>query len=120
MKLYNQTRGAVLAERAELAERPLARMKGLLGRDRLAQGEALIIKPCTSIHTFFMRFAIDVLFLDKQGHVLRAIDTLRPWRMSRIYPRAACVAELPAGTLSRTATSEGDMVLLSPDGAARI
>ncbi len=114
MRLVNVTRGAVLATHTELAERARARMKGLLGRDGLPEGAALVIKPCTSIHTFFMRFPIDVLFLDQSGLVLRAIEHMRPWRLSRIYPRAACVAELPAGALGKSGTREGDRVLLEP------
>ena len=111
-RLVNETRGAVLAERAALALTVRERMKGLLGRDALVDGEALVIRPCTSIHTFFMRFPIDVLFLDRDGRVLRAIPAMKPWRLTRIYPRAACVAELPAGVLQRTGTSEGDVVRL--------
>src|SRR5207253_2310168 len=81
LKLVNETRGAVLAERAEVAERAWARIKGLLGREALGAGEALVIRPCTSIHTFFMRFPIDVLFLDAGGSVLRAIGAMRPFRL---------------------------------------
>ena len=110
MRLVNATRGTVLAERAGLARRALERLRGLLGRSSLPEGEGLVIEPCTSIHTFFMRFPIDVLFLDAQGRVLRAIAALGPWRATRIYPRAARVAELPAGTLLRTGTAEGDLV----------
>ena len=67
-----------------------------------------MIEPCTSIHTFFMRFTIDALFVAKDGRVVRAIAELRPWRATRVYPSAALVIELPAGTLRRTATAEGD------------
>lgn len=119
MKLVNETRGATLAEKAQLAVRALDRMKGLLGRAELAAGQALVIKPCTSIHTFFMRFPIDVLFLDEAGAVLRAIHDLRPWRLTRIYPRASCVAELPAGVLRRTGTGEGDLVRLVDENSVR-
>jgi uncharacterized membrane protein (UPF0127 family) len=110
--LVNETRGAVLAEEARVAVRALDRMKGLLGRAELPSGQALVIRPCTSIHTLFMRFPIDVLFLDEAGGVLRAIRDLQPWRLTRIYPRASCVAELPAGVLQRTGTDEGDLVRL--------
>lgn len=111
-RLVNETRGAVLAERAALALTARERMKGLLGRDALPDGDALVIRPCTSIHTFFMRFPIDVLFLDRDGRVLRAIPAMKPWRLTRFYPRAACVAELPASVLQRTGTTEGDVVKL--------
>ncbi len=108
MRAVNQKNGAVLAERVERATSMRARLRGLLGRKSLPEGEALLIEPCTSIHTFFMRFDIDAAFVGKDGRVLRAIRDLRPWRATRIYPSAALVIELPAGTLRRTATGEGD------------
>ena len=118
MILFNVTRSVSLAGRAELAERAAARMKGLLGRTSLPEDHALVIRPCTSIHTFFMKFAIDVLFLDGGGRVLRAIPRMRPWRLTRIYPRAACVAELWAGAIERSGTREGDEVRLDSETAA--
>jgi uncharacterized membrane protein (UPF0127 family) len=101
---------AVLAEEIERAESVKARLKGLLGRDRIEEGRALAIEPCTSIHTFFMRFTIDAIFVSKEGRVLRALRKMKPWRMSRIYPRAVMVIELPEGTLDRTGTREGDVL----------
>lgn len=108
MRAVNRKNGAVLAERVERATSMRARLRGLLGRTSLPEGEALVIEPCSSIHTFFMRFAIDAAFVGKDGRVLRAIPDLRPWRATRVYPSAALVIELPAGTLQRTATAEGD------------
>ena len=110
MRLVNQTRGGVLAERVERAITVRERLRGLLGRAGMTEGEALVIEPCTSIHTFFMRFSIDAAFLDRAGRVVRAISNLRPWRATRIYPSAAMVVELPAGTLARTGTIEGDQL----------
>ena len=108
MRLLNRRNGAVLAGRVESAATLLARLRGLLGRSGLPQGEALRIEPCTSIHTFFMKFPIDAVFLGRDGKVVRAIEELRPWRATRIYPSAAMVVELPAGTLRHTDTREGD------------
>jgi uncharacterized membrane protein (UPF0127 family) len=108
MRAVNRKNGAVLAERVERATSMRARLRGLLGRTSLPEGEALVIEPCSSIHTFFMRFAIDAAFVGRDGRVLRAIPDLRPWRATRVYPSAALVIELPAGTLQRTATAEGD------------
>ena len=115
MRLQNTTRGTTLATAIEHARTPLARMKGLLGRDGLAEGGGLVIEPCTSIHMFFMRFPLDVLFVDDRGEVLRAIPRLQPWRLTRLYPQARYAAELPAGTIARTGTQEGDTVLLSDE-----
>ena len=111
--LYNARSGAVLARRVERAVTMRSRLRGLLGRSRLPDGDALAIEPCTSLHTFFMRFSIDALFLSRDGRVLRAISDLRPWRATRIYPRAALAVELPAGTLARTGTCEGDTVVFA-------
>ncbi|MFL5309077.1 MAG: DUF192 domain-containing protein [Myxococcales bacterium] len=108
LRLVNRTRGAVLAERVESAHRMRDRLRGLLGRAALGRGEALAIRPCASIHTLFMRFDIDAVFLDRRGRVLRALPGLRPWRATRFHLRAEQVVELPAGTLARTGTREGD------------
>jgi uncharacterized protein len=108
LRLVNRTRGAVLAERVQRAERMRDRLRGLLGRAAMTDGEALAIVPCRSIHTFFMKFPIDAVFLDRGSRVLRALAELPPWRATRIHPGATQVVELPAGTLARTGTREGD------------
>jgi uncharacterized membrane protein (UPF0127 family) len=110
---YNRTRRCVLAERTERTSTAWERMRGLLGRDGLPQGQALLISPCNSIHMFFMRFAIDVLFLDKDGRIIQAIPRLRPWRATRVYLSARSVLELWAGALEETGTQLGDIVEFS-------
>lgn len=112
MTVRNLDRGAVLATRLVRAETVLARMRGLLGRDRLDAGEALWIAPCSSIHTFWMRFAIDALFLDRDGRVVRRYDGLRPGRATRIVRGARGVLELESGTLAATGTLVGDRIEL--------
>jgi len=114
MQILNATRGTTLATEASRATGVFERMKGLLGRASLAEGEALQIDPCNSIHTFFMRFPIDVLFVDKEGLVLRAFSAIRPWRLTRVYFQAKSVIELPAGTLEKTQTFEGDRIQWGP------
>lgn len=111
MRLVNGRNGAVLAGSVERAASFAARLRGLLGRKSLGEGEALAIEPCTSIHTFFMRFSIDVVFVARDGRAVRAIADLSPWRATRIYPSAALAVELPAGTLRSTGTIEGDPLL---------
>jgi peptide-methionine (S)-S-oxide reductase len=108
--LRNPRTGAVLADRMDRASSALARLRGLLGRSALAEGEGLLIEPCTAIHTFFMRFAIDAAFLSRDLRVVRAIPELRPWRATRFHPLAAMAVELPPGTLQRTGTREGDVL----------
>jgi uncharacterized membrane protein (UPF0127 family) len=108
--VYNETRQSWLADRAEEAASARARLKGLLGRSTIETGEGLHIAPCNSIHMFFMRFAIDVAFLDKDRRVVRAIHSIRPWRATRVYLAAHSALELPAGTLAQTGTCEGDQL----------
>jgi len=112
MKIINQSRGTVLAERAEEAATIIRRMKGLLGRKTFSPQEALLIKPCNSVHTFFMRFAIDVLFLDRNNRVIMAIPALQPFRITAVYFKARSAVELPAGTIHSSKTSPGDIILL--------
>lgn len=88
--------GSVLCARCELAERPLARMRGLLGRSGLAPGEGMLFRPAGSIHMFFMRFEIDAVFCDADLAVLKVVRDLRPWRTASARG-AKVVVELPAG-----------------------
>lgn len=77
-------------------------MKGLLGKERLEAGEGLLLRPCKGIHTFFMKFPIDAIFLSKENQVVSIVHALPPNRMSNIYLRAVSVLELPAGTLGES------------------
>jgi uncharacterized membrane protein (UPF0127 family) len=108
VKLVHHGTGAVLATSVERADTIQSRLIGLLGRKELPEGSALLLEPCTSIHTFFMRFAIDVAFLSSDGRILRAIGELKPWRATGLYLSARLAVELPSGTLARTGTREGD------------
>jgi hypothetical protein len=114
MKIVQENKGRILAENASLASNFLKRLKGLIGREKLTPGEALVIKPCNSIHTFFMRFAIDAVFLDKNNRVVKVISSMKPFRMSGIYFKAHLVIELPAGTIQETSTSAGDTLQILP------
>jgi uncharacterized membrane protein (UPF0127 family) len=114
MRIVNTTRQTVLAERAWATETAGQRMKGLLGRDGLEPGQALYISPCTSIHSFFMRFVFDAAFIARSGEVLHLIHRMRPWRMSKIVPSAAGVIELPAGVLEQTGTARADQIRFEP------
>jgi len=95
-----------------VANTPFKRMKGLLDRKELKKGQALVLKPCNSIHTFFMRFRIDVLFVAKDNAVIEAIPNIRPFRLTYIYFNAALAIELPTGTIQSSSTSKGDSILL--------
>jgi len=108
VKVTNLRNGREISNNLAVANSLLKRMKGLLGKTEMKAGEALLIKPCMSIHTFFMRFPIDIIFLNKRNKVIALIKNLKPNRLTRLYPSAASVLELPAGTLNTTDTRVGD------------
>ena len=107
-----QRDGTVLCGRCAIADRPLARLRGLLGRRGLAPDEGLLLRPASSIHTFFMRFAIDAVFVDRDLVVVGTATRLRPWRAAGRRGSKA-VLELPAGALERVPVSVGDRLTLS-------
>lgn len=111
MTFRNRTRDVALAERARSAETFVSRSIGLLSSKGLAEGEGLWIAPCNSIHTWFMRFTIDALFLDRDDRVVKVVERMGPWKMTWIAPKAKGVLELPAGTIARTGTKLGDQLV---------
>jgi hypothetical protein len=108
MRVVNLTRDRVLADRAWEALPLGERVKGLLGRDGLEAGQGLFIAPCTSIHSFFMRFVFDAVFVAADDTVLHTIPRMKPWRLSKLVLRAKGVLELPAGVIEATGTRRGD------------
>ncbi|MGE5197273.1 MAG: DUF192 domain-containing protein [Deltaproteobacteria bacterium] len=108
MRIINQTKNTILAEDAVIADTIFKRMKGLLGRKELKKGEAIILKPCREVHTFFMQFPIDVIFTDRNHRIIKAISSLGPWHLSGVYFPAKFCVELPAGIIASTQTCEGD------------
>jgi uncharacterized membrane protein (UPF0127 family) len=108
--IVNLTRGNAVCV-AELADRPLPRMRGLLGRSGLPAGEGVLLRPAPSIHTAFMRFPIDALFLDRELRVLLIVECLPPWRMAS-KRGARAVLELSAGESARRGVSVGDRLEL--------
>ena len=113
MAAFNTTRNAPVATKVEKADTAASRNKGLLGRESLAPEEALWITPCPMIHTFFMKFPIDVLFLDSALRVVRVIEDLHPWRLSPWVFSAHSVLELKGGVLNG-AVSVGDRLEMRP------
>lgn len=111
-KLINEETGAIVANGLEIADTPWRRMRGLLGRDGLAPGAALLIDPCRSIHTFFMRFPIDVIYLDGDWRVAKTVERLGPWRLSACL-RARRTVELPAGALEALDVATGSKLTIS-------
>ena len=116
INLVNVSRGTTIADRVEIATSLWARGKGVMGRRSLPAGFGLVIKPCNSIHTFAVFTALDVLFVGRDGHILKLLSPIRPWRVGPIVWRSAWVAELPAGTIVSTGTRVGDVVALLAQG----
>jgi hypothetical protein len=113
MQLRNTRTEHVVASAVEVANTRATRRRGLLGRDSLDLAAALVLSPCCSIHTAFMRFPIDVAFIDRDGQVLRIVRDLAPWRIA-IAPRAHAVVEFAGGCLNRRDVRVGDRLYLAP------
>lgn len=112
MKIINKTNSNILADNVKIANTPFSRIKGLLGKGKFSQGEALILDPCNSIHMLFMRFPIDVLFVGKDNRVAKAIPSIKPFQITPIYFKAKFAIELPVGTIQSTSTQQGDCLTL--------
>jgi uncharacterized protein len=105
--------GAVVCANCVLADTPWTRLRGLLGRTGLEADEGLLLRPVASIHTFFMRFPIDVVFLDRGYAVIKVVREVRPWRFAAAR-RAKVVLELPAGAAARARLAVGDRLVPVP------
>ena len=113
LRVSNLTRNTVLATCMEVAESSAKRNKGLLGRECLAPGEGLWIRPCEAVHTFCMRFPIDLVYLDRKNRIRKLVSALPPWRLSACL-FAHSILELPSGAIRETRTQRGDTLDFSP------
>ena len=104
--------GRVVCEQLLVAARPLQRIRGLLGRSSLTGAEGILLRPAGSIHTFFMRFPIDAVFLDRDLVVVGIEPELRPWRLAG-HRGAKSVVELAAGECARRGVAVGDRLALA-------
>jgi len=111
--IVNLTRNVVIASRVRTAQDPWQRMKGLLGTREFPQGEALVITHCQSIHMFFMKFPIDVVFCDQHNKVVGLCSAIRPFQLSPIFFKASYAIELPSGSIASSNTKIGDKVKLN-------
>ncbi len=108
--VFNTTRNTVLGEQITIAGTSLRRLVGLLGKSGLEPGTGLLIIPSQAIHTVAMRFAIDVVFVDRDWRVIHLRHTMAPFRMTGLHWKARCVLELPAGVIAQTSTMVGDQL----------
>ncbi len=115
MKLFNKSRGHEVAGEVRLARTFLERTLGLMGKKSMVEGSTLWIQgsrfiPCNSIHTCFMNFSIDAVFVDRELKVRAVYRDLKPWRMTAPVRGAQSVFELPGGTLSASPVEVGDQL----------
>ena len=108
--IKNITKNITLATKVVLANTSLTRMRGLLGKASLEEDSALVILPCQSVHMFFMKFSIDVVFVNKDNVVVGLCSNIPPFAFSPIFWKSACAIELPTGTIERTKTEIGDLM----------
>ena len=97
--MIKSSKGEIICEQVKMADNIFTRLLGLMFSKDLPFNEGLLIRPCNSIHTFFMNYGLDIIFLDKNFCVVKIIYNMRPWRMSWVYFRANQVLELKAGKL---------------------
>ena len=114
LRARNLTRGTVIAERVEVAETSEARTRGLLGRDGLAAGTGLWIVPCEWVHMFGMKFAIDIVVIDKDDVVVGVQEGLKPGWIARPFWGAHSTLELPVGAVRASGTAKGDRIAWEP------
>lgn len=113
LRAYNSTKRAYVATEVETAATALRRMIGLLGRRSLPPGRGLLLRPCNGIHTCFMRFSIDVVFIDRTGRAVYVAEDVRPFRFIPYVRGAAAALELPAGAARASGTGKGDLIVFS-------
>jgi uncharacterized membrane protein (UPF0127 family) len=107
LRITNLTRNTVLGDAIDIADTSAKRRRGLLKHEGLGQGEGLWIVPCESVHTLFMKFPIDLVYLGKDRKVRKVRHAVKPWRLSACLS-AHSILELPAGAAEKTGTQAGD------------
>jgi uncharacterized membrane protein (UPF0127 family) len=112
--IRNSRNGRVLAQELTSAFDSKSRRVGLLRHESFPEGAAMLIAPSNAVHTFFMRFPIDVAFVTREGRIVKACPALKPWRLAGAL-RAYAVVELPVGTLARYDTVVGDILTIEPN-----
>ncbi len=108
MIIKNQTKNTTLVKQGKIADTFFTRLKGLLGSPPLKKGQGLLLKGEKSVHTFFMSFPIDVVYIDKDLQVIKIDQNMPPFRLGRYVARAASILELPVGIIQETDTTVGD------------
>lgn len=110
MKIRNNTQSTLIAENCRMADNFRSRLVGLLDRSEITPGDALVITPCQQIHMFFMKFPIDVIFVDRSENVVGLVENIQPFAMSAIVRNSYRAIEVPVGTIAQTHTCMGDTI----------
>lgn len=110
MRIQNKTQQTVLSDNCRMAEDFRTRLIGLLDRSEIQPGEALVITPCQQIHMFFMKFPIDVIFVDRTDTVVGLVENIQPFALSPIIRNSYRAIEVPVGTITQTRTCMGDSI----------
>lgn len=110
MIIRNKRKLTSLAVNCQIADNFLSRFKGLMGKKTITEGSALAISPCNSIHMFFMKFALDIVFIDKNNRVVYIVENIKPWRLSKIVRSATTAIELPINSVINSRTEIGDIL----------
>jgi uncharacterized protein len=113
MQAFNVTQQTTLASMLVVADSFFRSLIGLMGRASLEAGQGLWIVPCQSVHTFWMRFSIDVVFLDEERKVIHLVESLRPFHISKHLSKARSVIELPVSSIKATGTQIGDEIQIT-------
>lgn len=108
LTVRNISRGTLLGKRIRHARRWWQRLRGLLGRRSIGDGEGLLLEPCRAVHMMGMRFPLDIAFVDRQGVVVAVYADLAPGRRTRYHHAARAALEVPVGILASTGTVPGD------------
>lgn len=108
-----RSEGTVLGDRIELADGTWSRLKGLMGRAHLAEGEGLLISPCQAVHMYGVKFPVDVVFLDEAMEVVATYEGLEPGHRTAVHRRARYALQLPSGTLARQPLGAGQRLAMA-------
>jgi uncharacterized membrane protein (UPF0127 family) len=115
-RIVNETRGTVVAEDVRVADGIWSRFWGLMGRRNLPEGGGLLLRPSSSIHTAFMRFPIDVVFVDRELRVVKVVPEMRPFRVAIAFGGAHSALELNAGAAAKARVETDDQLALANEG----
>ena len=114
--ISNGTKRRPLGDRVWLADGYWTRLRGLLGRPEIRDGEGMLITPCRGVHMYGMKYALDVVFIDRARRVVALYQQLAPGRRTRVHREARFALELPVGTIQSSETEEGDTLEWGPLG----